>query len=143
MNKSQRIRRKRSDESSAIFKGKFRNYENILSYSWTFVFCYTNCKYFLVLLHLKKLKLNTGYVHGNAIPLIFTRELSILKSLKLNIKIRKIMGKKKPLKVNIKQDKISYFFLLINANKLLLLCLLSIVFEILLYFINILVHILI
>ena len=45
MNKSQRRRTKRSDESSAIFKGKSGNYENIYQL-WVFVFCYTGLKYF-------------------------------------------------------------------------------------------------
>ena len=57
MNKQQIRRRKRSDESSAIFKDKFENYEKNLSITWTFIFYSTNGKYFFVLLRLRKLTL--------------------------------------------------------------------------------------
>ena len=49
MNKSQRIRKKRSNESSVIFKGKSENYETISSTSWTFVSCYMSRKHIWVL----------------------------------------------------------------------------------------------
>ena len=52
MNKSQIRKRKESEKSSAIFKGKLGIYENIMGF---FILLHTGRKYFDVLLYLWKL----------------------------------------------------------------------------------------
>ena len=52
---SKEVEERKVTKSYAIFMENSRNFQNIVLNSWAFAFCYTNRKYFCVLLHWWKL----------------------------------------------------------------------------------------